>query len=183
MESQVLTLEQVTELNDVEQCKRYLILKETDNPETHKPYTMQQIAEMFGITTREGMHARVKSWEKRGILDKAFKEIQLAKAQVLQKELIAQTIRVRQANLEVLNNYPQLIERMINIASGKVDKTSTRTQWEVTAWLTENIVKPLLELKEEQGAAELAYADREEEDFNPLDILPDLQRMVENPPR
>jgi hypothetical protein len=122
--------------------------------------TMMVIAERFGYSTRQGMYDLVARWDKSGVLAKAREQFIVPKYE-----------EVKVAYSNVLNNWPKVIARVLNIA---LYSDSDRVGVEAAAWLKQNVVDPELASRLDAGAAEMAFA-RRSGDSNPLEItLPKL---------
>lgn len=125
--------------DEITQAGAYLMMREMN-------MSMQAIAEKFGLETRKGMYDRVNKWSRNGALQKAREQFIVPKYE-----------DIRQAYGNVVKEWPQVILKVLNIA---LHGRSDRVALEAAAWLNENVVKPELEDRTEEGSAEKAYAQR-----------------------
>ena len=121
--------------------------------------SQKDFGKQYGVTDRT-VRNWIVHWEQNGMLEKA-------RAMVLLPELDG----IDAAYDRVLIDFPAILDNLVQIALGNGPRISPRTQWEVGAWLHENIVRP----KEEKGfrvdSAAKSYLE-EDTDFDPINITP-----------
>lgn len=147
---------------DTYDAARYLLLRE------RYPRSMEDIANEFGIS-RQGLYRRLDRWERTGALEKAREVL-----------LVPMVEEIRAANDEVVRRWPEILERVVNIA---LNSRSDHVSMEAAAWLNEHVVQPTIESKQEPGAAEQEYARRGKV-FNPtvIDAAVKVIGVRTNPP-
>lgn len=115
--------------------------------------TMQEIADFFGVSSRQTVYTWVVKWEESGALEKARQVIMIPKAE-----------RIKAVYGQVLDNWGNIVLGVASIAQNTKMPGATRVM--AAEWIRQVVVAPILEAQTQPGSIELAYADSET-DFNP----------------
>ena len=103
---------------------------------------------------RTTFYRHLKQWKGNGVLAYAHKILYLPQLE-----------EIHQAHNIVMDRWPSIIERILNIASGGNDKTALAA----AMWLKREIISPALDENTDEGEAEIAYASRDG-DFDPTHV-------------
>src|SRR5688572_24977867 len=141
MPDQTSMIEQTDRDIELRRCLYYLM-------ELDKGKSKTDISAELGYKDRRGLYYAIERWDREGILEEARGLYLIPKA-----EASARAVD------RAIDAWPAILDRMVDIALGNT-MAKERTEWEVTAWLHEAVIRPALEQQIKAGATEANYAER-----------------------